>query len=271
MYSLKKLSYFLKKSWQPAVPKSLSYPPGAEDTIFLSEGMVLGERVYIGPFTQITGDVHLGDGVKIIGNCVIDGKNGPVIIGAGTVIEPHTLIVGPAVIGENSEIRAKCSFRKSDCGSGCKLVGEIEECIIGNNLRTRPGCVMFQSTIGNDCEIGAEVRKSHIGDNSKAVHQNSYLGNATVGDGTNFASGSITLNYDGTPNKKDTEIGPDCFIGAGNLLVAPLIIGKNVATAAGVTIRHHVSDDTFVDPEGKFRPNEMENDGDGHWRRIRKN
>ena len=153
MCSLKPLLSFLHTSEQPTVPASLSYPAGAENDIYLSDGVVLGEDVSIGPFTQLIGSVHLGAGVKIIGNCVIDGTEGLVTIGAGTKIEPHTLIVGPAIIGANSEIRAKCSFRKSECGSGCVLIGEIEECAIGNNLRTRPGCVMFQSIIGNGCKV----------------------------------------------------------------------------------------------------------------------
>ena len=237
MYSLKPLSHFLETFGQPTVPASLSYPPGAENTIFLSEGVVLGESVYIGPFSQIIGDVRLGGGVKIVGNCVIDGTNGPVIIGVGTVIEPHTLIVGPAVIGKNCTILAGCIMRDSSCGDRCKLGAHINRTKMGHRVNAKYGDInLLDGTIGNDVNVSAC---------------------------TTF------YNWGGSGPKKETWVGSGSFIGG--KIIAPRRIGSNVYMVAGLKIRKDIPDNTYVDPEGEFHPNDMENDGNGHWVRIRIN
>jgi len=51
----------------------------------------------------------------------------------------------------------------------------------------------------------------------------------------NVGAGTITCNYDGA-NKSQTVIEDGVFIGSGNMLVAPLRIGKDASTGAGSTI-----------------------------------
>jgi bifunctional UDP-N-acetylglucosamine pyrophosphorylase / glucosamine-1-phosphate N-acetyltransferase len=95
----------------------------------------------------------------------------------------------------------------------------------------RPG-----SKLGAGVHIGnfVELKKTVIADGSKANHL-TYLGDAVIGKGVNVGAGTITCNYDGV-NKSTTTIEDGAFIGSGNMLVAPLRIGKNATTGAGSTI-----------------------------------
>lgn len=245
-------------------------PPGAESTIFISEKVVLGSSVYIGPNTQIIGRVVIGRGVRIVGNSVLDGTDGPIFVATGTKIEPFAFVKGPAEIGKDCVIRARCSFRNSSCGDDCDLKGEIENCILGNRIITHASCIMYQLSCGNDCNLGAHINRTEMGHRVKAKYGNSNLLDAKIGNDVNIGAGTITANFDGTPEKKKTEVGEGSFLGVGTSIVATYPvrkIGRNVTTAAGITIRRDVPDNAFVGPDGIFRPNQLVNDGKGHWHR----
>jgi len=150
--------------------------------------------------------VRLGDRVCVGPNVVLRD----VTIGAGSVIHPNSVL-------EQSEI-----------GSGCS---------IGPFARMRPG-----SKLGADVHIGnfVELKKTVIADGSKANHL-AYLGDATIGERVNVGAGTITCNYDGA-NKWTTTIEDGAFVGSGNMLVAPLRIGKDATTGAGATITKEAPD-----------------------------
>jgi len=88
------------------------------------------------------------------------------------------------------------------------------------------------------------VKKSRVGRGSKAKHL-SYLGDATVGEYVNVGAGTITCNYDGV-KKKPTIIEDGVFIGSGNMLVAPVRIGRGSYTAAGSTITEDVPPESLA-------------------------
>jgi bifunctional UDP-N-acetylglucosamine pyrophosphorylase / glucosamine-1-phosphate N-acetyltransferase len=162
--------------------------------------VTLGRDVFIDANVVFEGNVTLGDGVRIGSNVVLRDMR----IDARTVIHPNSVL-------EQSEV-----------GTGC---------VIGPYARLRPG-----TRLGRDVHIGnfVEVKKSEIADGSKANHL-TYLGDAIVGKGVNVGAGTITCNYDGA-NKSQTVIEDGVFIGSGNMLVAPLRIGKDASTGAGSTI-----------------------------------
>src|SRR4030095_7001727 len=131
-------------------------------------------------------------------------------IAAGAVIHPNFVL-------EQSEV-----------GPGC---------LIGPYARLRPG-----SKLGREVHVGnfVEVKKTEIADGSKANHL-TYLGDAIIGKGVNVGAGTITCNYDGV-NKSQTVIEDGAFIGSGNMLVAPVRIGKDATTGAGSTINKDAPD-----------------------------
>ena len=82
------------------------------------------------------------------------------------------------------------------------------------------------------------MKNTTLGDGAKANHL-TYLGDATVGAGTNVGAGSITCNYDGV-FKHRTTIGEHVFVGSNTIMVAPVNIGGNALVAAGSVITKDV-------------------------------
>jgi len=162
--------------------------------------VTVGRDVFIDANVLIEGTVKLGDRVRIGPNVVLRD----VTIGAGSVIHPNSIL-------EQSEV-----------GGGC---------LIGPYARLRPG-----SKLADEVHIGnfVELKKTEVGRGSKANHL-TYLGDTIVGKGANIGAGTITCNYDGV-NKSQTTIEDGAFIGSGNMLVAPVRIGRDATTGAGSTI-----------------------------------
>lgn len=139
-----------------------------------------------------------------------------VTIGAGTVF-------GPGVtVGDDVEILPFSHFEGAILQSGSK---------VGPFSRLRPG-----TEIGPGARIGnfVEVKNSRIGAGAKANHLG-YIGDADLGEGSNFGCGAITVNYDGK-TKSRTVIGKHVMIGSNANLIAPLEIGDEAYIAAGSTI-----------------------------------
>jgi len=168
--------------------------------------VTLGRDVFIDANVLLEGKITLGDRVRIGPNVVLRD----VTIGADTVIHPNTVL-------EQSELATGCS--------------------IGPFARMRPG-----TKVGANAHIGnfVELKKTTLGEGSKANHL-TYLGDAIIGKGVNIGAGTITCNYDGA-NKFATTIEDGAFIGSGNMLVAPLRIGKDASTGAGSTITKDAPD-----------------------------
>ena len=77
------------------------------------------------------------------------------------------------------------------------------------------------------------------------VNHLSYIGDAELGANVNVGAGTITANFDGT-NKHLTVIGDGSKTGANSVLVAPVVIGKNVTIGAGSTITKAVPDGSLA-------------------------
>jgi bifunctional UDP-N-acetylglucosamine pyrophosphorylase/glucosamine-1-phosphate N-acetyltransferase len=174
------------------------------------------EATYIDDDVVIGVDTVIEPGVSLRGNTRV---------GIGCRLEPHSTITNSA-IGDGVLVRQSCVITDSEIGSGVSL---------GPFAHLREGAVVSDGArIGNF----VEVKKSKIGKGSKALHL-TYLGDATVGERSNIGAGTITCNYDGK-NKNPTTIEDEVFIGSGNMLVAPVRIGKGSYTAAGSTITDDV-------------------------------
>lgn len=114
----------------------------------------------------------------------------------------------------------------------------IEESIIENSDvgpmgRIRPLSHLKGTHIGNF----VEVKKSTL-TGVKAGHL-SYIGDASIEEGSNIGAGVITCNYDGK-NKYKTVIGKNVFVGSDSQLVAPITIEDDVMIGAGTTLTKEV-------------------------------
>src|SRR6185295_8780752 len=177
--------------------------------------VTVGRDVFIDANVLLEGKVSIGDGARIGPNVVL--RN--VSVDAGTVIHPNCVIEQSSVGPDNS---------------------------IGPFARFRP-----DSKTGREVHIGnfVELKKTEIADGSKANHL-TYLGDSLIGKGVNVGAGTITCNYDGV-NKATTTIEDGAFIGSGNMLVAPVRIGKDATTGAGSTITKDAPDGRLTLTRGK--------------------
>ena len=73
----------------------------------------------------------------------------------------------------------------------------------------------------------------------------SYIGDASIGEGTNVGAGTVFCYYDGS-SKSSIEVGENSFIGSNVSLVAPLAIGDRAILGAGSTITDDVPKDSLA-------------------------
>lgn len=156
-----------------------------------------------GVIMQLPETIYIEEGVKFEGECIVE--NGARI--CGNTLIAHSHIKSHSVI-EDSVVR------NSDVGPLAHL---------------RPLSVLEGTHIGNF----VEVKKSTL-TGVKAGHL-SYLGDATIDEGSNIGAGTITCNYDGL-KKYQTIIGKNVFVGSDTQLIAPVEIADNVMIAAGTTV-----------------------------------
>jgi bifunctional UDP-N-acetylglucosamine pyrophosphorylase/glucosamine-1-phosphate N-acetyltransferase len=153
-------------------------------------------------------------------------------IAQDVVIEP-SVVFGPGVkIGEGTLIKAFSHLEGAIVGA---------HATIGPFARLRP-----DASIADEAHIGnfVEIKKAEIGKGAKVNHL-SYIGDASVGPGSNIGAGTITCNYDGI-NKDRTVIGSNAFIGSNSSLVAPITIGDNAYIASGSVLTEDVPADALA-------------------------
>ena len=143
-------------------------------------------------------------------------------LGQDVVVEPHVWF-GPGVsVASGATIRAFSHLEGAQVGEGA---------IVGPFARLRPGAFLEAEVhVGNF----VEVKNSRLERGVKANHL-AYLGDATVGAGTNVGAGTITCNYDGAA-KHRTAIGAGAFIGSNSSLVAPVTIGAGAYVGSGSVV-----------------------------------
>ncbi len=169
-------------------------------------------------------------------------------IGKDVVIEAQTHIRGRCQIGNHCEIGPNTLLENAIIGDRVKILfSVVRESTIKNDACIGPfSHVRPESIIGEKCRIGnfVEVKKSYIGSSSKVNHL-SYIGDAKLGQLVNIGAGTITANYDGQ-NKHQTIIGDSTKTGSNSVLVAPIILGKNVTVGAGSTLTKNVPDNALA-------------------------
>ncbi len=151
--------------------------------------------------------IYIDCRAKFEGECILE--NGVSIQGASTIRSSH--------IKANSVVESST----------------LENSDLGPMGRVRPDSMLIDTHIGNFVEIKKSTLRG-----VKAGHL-SYIGDATVEEGSNIGAGVITCNYDGK-NKYKTIIGKNVFVGSDTQLVAPVTIEDDVMIAAGSTINKNV-------------------------------
>ena len=157
-------------------------------------------------------------------------------------ILPGVQLLGTTVVGEDAVIGPDSTLKDVEVGEGAKVVrthGELA--VIGAGANVGPFSYLRPGTeLGAGGKIGAfvETKNAQIGERAKVPHL-SYVGDASIGEGTNIGAGTIFANYDGV-KKHRTTIGAHARTASNNTFVAPVTIGDGAGTGAGSVIRRDV-------------------------------
>lgn len=187
------------------------------------------------------------DGVTVIdpSSTYVDSD---VTIGADTALYPQTVIEKGSRIGEGCTIGPSTRLASVELGNEVTvLFSNMADSTVGDGTRIgpfsniRPGC-----RIGKKVKIGdfVEAKNAEIGDSVSMSHL-AYIGDASVGEGSNIGAGAITCNYDGY-KKHRTVIGKNVFIGSNVTMIAPVEIGDGALVAAGSVVTDNVPSDALA-------------------------
>jgi bifunctional UDP-N-acetylglucosamine pyrophosphorylase/glucosamine-1-phosphate N-acetyltransferase len=177
---------------------------------------------------RLAPDVTLLPGTQLLGTTRVD---------SGAAVGPDTTLTDCVVESGASVVRSH--------GSGARI---RPGATVGPFSYLRPG-----TDLGPKGKIGAfvETKNAAIGAGSKVPHL-SYVGDATIGEGSNIGAATVFVNYDGV-NKHKTVVGDQVRIGSDTMLVAPVTVGDGSYTAAGSVITDDVPPGAMAVARGRQR------------------
>ena len=201
-------------------------------------------QAIVDPSASIAVNVNIG-AFSIIG--------ADVVIGEGSIIEPHVIVKGPTVIGKNNHI-----YQFSTVGEATpdlKYQGEPTRLVIGDNNVIREGVTIHrgtvqdrsETTIGDDNLLMAYVHIGHdsvIGNHCVLVNNTALAGHVHVGDWAILGGYTLVHQY--------CHIGAHCFTGMGSA------IGKDVP--AFVIVSGSPAEAKAINVEGLSRRGFTKND-----------
>ncbi len=142
-------------------------------------------------------EIWRSEEVKIEAGCVLDAREGPIVLGDGATLGANTVIKGPAFIGPYTWIRPLSLIR--------------------------PG-----TTVGTMCRVGGEISNSILLGWSNKTHDG-YLGDSYVGKWVNLGALTTTSNVKNTLGEIDIDFGAE-RVSTGSAHLGALI-GDHVKTA----------------------------------------
>jgi len=196
--------------------------------------MLAGVTVVDPATTWVDADVLLAADVTLLPGVQLHGTTS---VAAGAVVGPDTTLTDVSVGAAATVVRTHAS--------GAVIA---ERASVGPFAYLRPG-----TRLAAGAKVGTfvETKNAELGPGAKVPHL-SYVGDATVGEGTNIGAGTIFANYDGVA-KHHTHVGRHCSTGSNNVFVAPVEIGDGAATGAGTVVRRDVPPGALVVSTGAQR------------------
>ena len=164
------------------------------------------------------------------------------VLAPDVTLLPGTQIVGATVVATGAIVGPDTTLRDCEIGENARVNRtDATLAVIEAGASVGPFSYLRPNTVlGADGKIGAfvETKNAQIGAGSKVPHL-SYVGDATVGIGSNIGAGTIFANYDGVA-KHHSAIGSHVRTGSHNVFVAPITIGDGAYTGAGTVVRKSV-------------------------------
>ena len=165
-----------------------------------------------------------------------------VVLEADVTLLHNVSITGSSTIRGGSTIGPDCSLHDTLADHCATVIRTTSNgAVIGEGANVGPYTYLRPGTVlGAGAKAGGfvEMKNANLGVNAKVPHL-SYVGDATIGEGTNIGAATVFVNYDGQ-EKHHTQVGSHVRIGSDTMLVAPLVIGDGAYTAAGSVITEDV-------------------------------
>jgi bifunctional UDP-N-acetylglucosamine pyrophosphorylase/glucosamine-1-phosphate N-acetyltransferase len=165
-----------------------------------------------------------------------------VVLESDVTILPNVSITGSSIIRGGATIGPDCSLHDTVADHCATVIRTTSNgAVIGEGANVGPYTYLRPGTVlGAGAKAGGfvEMKNANLGANAKVPHL-SYVGDATIGEGTNIGAATVFVNYDGQ-EKHHTQVGSHVRIGSDTMLVAPLVIGDGAYTAAGSVITEDV-------------------------------
>jgi len=165
-----------------------------------------------------------------------------VTLEADAILLPNVTLSGSTTVAAGASIGPDCSLADTQVAHDAQVVrttasGAVigAKATVGPYTYLRPGTVLG---VGAKAGGFVEMKNAKLGDDAKVPHL-SYVGDATIGEGTNVGAATIFVNYDGV-DKHHTVVGKHVRIGSDTMLVAPVTIGDGAYTAAGSVVTEDV-------------------------------
>jgi bifunctional UDP-N-acetylglucosamine pyrophosphorylase/glucosamine-1-phosphate N-acetyltransferase len=165
-----------------------------------------------------------------------------VVVEADAVLHPGTQLLGTTTVAAGAVVGPDSTLLDTEVGTDAVVVrAHCLEAVIGPEVSVGPFAYLRPGTrLGARAKVGTfvETKNATVGEGSKVPHL-TYVGDATIGRGTNIGAASVFVNYDGVA-KHHTTIGDHARTGADNMFVAPVTVGDGAYTAAGSVITSDV-------------------------------
>ena len=206
---------------------------GVNDRVQLAESAaLLRDRI---------NDQWMRDGVTII-DPTTTWIDATAKLSPDVTVHPGSAILGLTTIATGAVIGPRTTLTDCVVKEGASVLESIAtDSVIGEAATVGPFTYLRSGTVlGDSAKAGAfvEMKNSTLGTGSKVPHL-SYVGDATIGEGSNIGAATIFVNYDGV-DKHHTTVGDHVRIGSDTMLVAPVSIGDGAYTAAGSVITEDV-------------------------------
>ena len=167
---LDRLKQFLRDTITPNLPDGIQMGIPVENSVALLPGGWLNDGFELVCNDDTKGRIQVWiEGERVpeaavicAGSIFLDFR---VEIGSGVVIEPGALLKGPAIIGNNSEVR-QAAYIREDCfvGAGC-VVGhatEIKHSLFLNGAKAGHFAYIGDSILGNQVNLGAGTKLANL-------------------------------------------------------------------------------------------------------------
>ncbi|MEV4248392.1 bifunctional UDP-N-acetylglucosamine diphosphorylase/glucosamine-1-phosphate N-acetyltransferase GlmU [Streptosporangium canum] len=199
-------------------------------------------------------ETHMRAGVTVI-DPATTWVDVDVTLEQDVVIHPGTQLHGRTAVAEGAEIGPATTLTDTVVGAGAVVRNAVcveaeigPEALVGPYAYLRPGTVLARKAKAGTY---VEMKNARVGEGAKVPHL-SYVGDATIGAGSNIGAACVFVNYDGV-EKHHTTVGEHVRIGSDNMLVAPITVGDGAYTAAGSVLINDVPPGAMAVARGQQR------------------